>query len=94
MYMLWSYHTHRVDRACQWLAAGQWFSPATPASSNSNTDSHDITEILLKVALKPHNPDPWLYHSRYNPMYELQSNLYSMVTLWRKKIWQDNTNES
>ena len=26
------------------------FSPGTPVSSNSNTDRHDITEILLKVA--------------------------------------------
>jgi hypothetical protein len=31
--------------------AGQWFSPGTPVSSSNKTDSHDITEILLKVAL-------------------------------------------
>jgi hypothetical protein len=28
-----------------------WFSPGTPVSSTTNTDRHDITEILLKVAL-------------------------------------------
>jgi hypothetical protein len=28
---------------------GQWF---TPISSTNKTDSHEITEILLKVALK------------------------------------------
>jgi len=39
------------DKVCQWLATGQWFSPSTPVSSNNKTDSHDITEILLKVAL-------------------------------------------
>jgi hypothetical protein len=33
------------------LAAGQWFSPGTPVSSTNKTDRHDITEILLKVAL-------------------------------------------
>jgi hypothetical protein len=33
------------------LATVQWFSPATPVSSTDKTDSHDITEILLKVAL-------------------------------------------
>jgi hypothetical protein len=33
------------------LAHGQWFSPGTPASSTSKTGYHDITEILLKVAL-------------------------------------------
>ena len=28
-----------------------WFSPGTPVSSINKTDRHDITEILLKVAL-------------------------------------------
>jgi len=31
--------------------AGWWFSPGTPVSSTSKTDRHDITEIVLKVAL-------------------------------------------
>jgi len=35
----------------QWLAAGRGFSPSTPVSSTNKTDRHDITEILLKVAL-------------------------------------------
>ena len=35
----------------QWLATGCWFSPGTPVSSNNKIDHHDITEILLKVAL-------------------------------------------
>ena len=30
---------------------GQWFSPGIPVSSTKKTDRHDITEILLKVAL-------------------------------------------
>jgi hypothetical protein len=34
------------------LEAGRWFSPGTPVSSTNKTDRHDITEILLKVALK------------------------------------------
>ena len=33
------------------LAAGRWFSPGTPISSTNKTDRHDITEIVLKVAL-------------------------------------------
>ena len=36
---------------CQWLATGRWFSPGPPFSSTNKTDRHDITEILLKVAL-------------------------------------------
>jgi hypothetical protein len=30
---------------------GQWFSSGTAVSSTNKTDYHDITEILLKVAL-------------------------------------------
>jgi hypothetical protein len=43
--------TTLCDKVCQWLAAGRWFSPRTPVSSTNKTDRHDITEILLKVAL-------------------------------------------
>jgi hypothetical protein len=39
------------DKVCQWLAAGQWFSTGTLVFSTNKTDHHDITEILLKVAL-------------------------------------------
>ena len=35
----------------QWLVTGRWFSPGTPVSPTNKTDRHDITEILLKVAL-------------------------------------------
>jgi hypothetical protein len=38
-------------KVCQWLATGQWFYPGPPVSSTNNTDHHDITEILLKMAL-------------------------------------------
>ena len=34
---------------------GQWFSTGTPVSSTNKTDLHDITEILLKVALNTIN---------------------------------------
>jgi len=37
------------------LAHGQWFSPGTPASSITKTGHLDISEILLKVALKTIN---------------------------------------
>jgi hypothetical protein len=32
--------------------AGRWFSPGLPVYSTNKTDRHDLTEILLKVALK------------------------------------------
>jgi hypothetical protein len=43
--------TTLCDNVCQWLVAGRWFSPGTPVSSANTNDVHDITEILLKVAL-------------------------------------------
>ena len=52
---------------CQWLVAGRWFSPDTPVSSTNKTDRHDITEILLKVALNTikqtanNEGCPWCY---------------------------------
>ena len=39
------------DKVYQWLATGRWFSPGTAVSSSNKSDHHDITEILLKVAL-------------------------------------------
>ena len=42
---------HYVNKPCWWPAAGLWFSLGTPVSSTNKTDCHNITEILLKVAL-------------------------------------------
>jgi hypothetical protein len=47
--------TTLCDKVCQWLEAGWWFSLGTPVASTNKTDGHDITEILLKVALKLHD---------------------------------------
>jgi hypothetical protein len=58
--------TSICDKICKWLEAGRWFSPV---SSTTKTDRHDITEILLKVALSTINPKPhfvrWLYITKY-----------------------------
>jgi hypothetical protein len=35
---------------------GWWFSPSPLVSSTNKTDRHDITEILLKVALNTIKP--------------------------------------
>ena len=43
--------TTLCDKVCQRLVAGRSFSPHTLVSSTNKTDSHDITEILLKMAL-------------------------------------------
>jgi len=36
---------------------GWWFSPGPPVSSTNKTDRHDITEIVLKVALSTIKPN-------------------------------------
>ena len=43
--------TTLCDKVCQQRASGLWFSVGTLFSSTNKTDHHDITKILLKVAL-------------------------------------------
>ena len=49
--------TALCDKDCQWLDTAlcdkdcQWLATGPTVSSTNNTDRHDITEILLKVAL-------------------------------------------
>jgi hypothetical protein len=45
------FDTTLCDKVCQSLVAGQWFSLGIQVSSTNKTDRHNITEILLKVAL-------------------------------------------
>ena len=47
------------DKVCQWLVAGQWFSPGTPVFSTNKTDCYAIAEMLLKVAS---NTSHWQEH--------------------------------
>ena len=57
--------TTLCDKVCQWLASGWWFSQGIPVSSTNKTDCHDITEILLKVALNiitPPHPLLWSWN--------------------------------
>ena len=54
--------TTLFDKACQWLVTGQWFFPGPPVSSINKTDRHDITELLLKVALNTiKQTNNWVY---------------------------------
>jgi hypothetical protein len=56
-----------------------WFSPCTPVSSTNKTDRHDITEILLKVALNTINQPPFLINVIIIRMKVLLS--HALVTL-------------
>ena len=70
------------DQVYQLLAHGRWFSPGTPASSNTKTGRHDTAEILLKVALKPQKSksNQSLYTLYINYMYLLESMIYLVET--------------
>ena len=51
---------------------GRWFSPGTPVSSSNKTDRHDITQILLKVALNTINqPIKKTGHKTFVVLHEL-----------------------
>jgi hypothetical protein len=58
--------TTLCNQVCQWLAAGRWFSPGAPVSFTNKTDLHDITEILLKVALNTINQPTIYCVNKYN----------------------------
>ena len=59
------------DKVCQWRSAGRWFSLGIPVSSTNKTDRHNITEILLKVALNTIT----LTLIRYTPPSSFEGNL-------------------
>jgi hypothetical protein len=48
----------RGGRASGAPPTGRWFSPGIPVSSTNKIERHNITEILLKVALNTINPNP------------------------------------
>jgi hypothetical protein len=47
--------TRRIKLEKLGLVTGRWFSPCALVSFTNKTDRHDITEILLKVALNTIN---------------------------------------
>jgi len=62
------------DKVCQWLATGRWFSPGPPVYSTNKTDRHDITEILLKVALNTIKQTSNQYKSK------VQNDVFNLTT--------------
>ena len=50
------FDTTLCDKVCQLLAVRRWLSLDTPFSYTNKSDCHDITEILLKVALNTISP--------------------------------------
>ena len=53
--MLWVRISIKARCTTLWDKVYQWFSPGPLGSSTNKTDCYDITETLLKVALRHHN---------------------------------------
>jgi hypothetical protein len=65
--------TGASDKDYQLLAHGRSFSPGSPTSYTTKTGSHDIAEILLKVALKNQSINITL---AYEPLYAVVCGLF------------------
>jgi hypothetical protein len=66
-----------------WLATGQWFSLCPPVSSTNKTDRHNITEIVLKVALNTNKQTRVLvFYFNLFPLFILIR--MSINTIWLK----------
>ena len=73
--------TTLCDKVYQWLTTSLWFSPGPPVSSTNKTDRHDITEILLKVALNIIKPNQTIYFQNvYNQIYHFKY-VYVSITI-------------
>ena len=88
---VYSIQHHVIVIKFQWLAAGRRFSPGTPVSSTNKTDSFDITEILLKVALNTINHKPnqksWMQNILLNKLkLKGKNNLCIQREITRTKI--------
>ena len=77
--------TTLCDKLCQWLVAGQWFSPCTPVSSTNKTACHGITEILLKVALNTiKQPNKFLGKVYLSWIMNIHQNVFPLFSLtWK-----------
>ena len=83
------HNTTLCDKVCQWLAASQWFSLRTQISSTNKTDRHDITEILLKVALITITLNSIFYISSYsgNDVFQLELMRHAYILVILGSSW-------
>ena len=68
------------DKVYQLFVQGRWFSPGTPASFITKTGRHDISEILLKVALSTKIRILYMFCNIYEWLNELDRWIYTTHT--------------
>ena len=79
------YSTTFCDKVCLSLRTGQWFSPHTLVSSTNKIDCHDITQILLKVALNTiYQTKPYRHYGPH--LYKVDSVSYHMLWYFREPL--------
>ena len=74
--------TTLCDKVCQWLATGRCFSPGPPVFYTNKTDSLDITEILLLVALNIIKPKQTKPNILMRALLLIHLLLYFFFLLW------------
>ena len=89
--------TTLCDKVWQWLVTGQWFSLGAPVSSTNKIEHHDITEILLKVALNTTNKQTntiivsqmymWNKISHYIVPYKNKSHMSKLTFKFSVSLW-------
>ena len=78
--IFWGFHEIKV---CQWFETDLWFSTGPLVSSINKTDRHNITEILLKVALSTIKPN------QTNPQnFNFSNFVYSGGCIYDKGSWE------
>ena len=69
--------TTLCDKVCQWLTAGQWFSPGTPVTSTNKTDRHDYSWNIVESGVKHHEPN--LYIMSVNCLITADTYMYEIL---------------
>jgi hypothetical protein len=87
--------TYQLDKVCQWLGTGWWFSLGTLVSSTNKTNCHDITEIfsyqtllmiLMIMFVSTFKTAAILYKSHMNyttdNLSQVTDKLYHIILYW------------
>jgi hypothetical protein len=79
------------DKVCQWFVKGLWFSLGTPSSSTNKTERHDITEILLKVALNTNEMMMrWFLSEKTTDLSQIIDKLYHICCIEYTLPWMSS----
>jgi hypothetical protein len=67
--------------------SGRWFSLGTQLSSTNKIERHDITQILLKVALSTINQTKFR-KSLWDHLHKIAKNRLKLAMSWKNDMWK------